>query len=281
MGDSLSFEHFLATVCALSWGVPNGSALPTPSLSSMPGLPHWCVAFRAGTAACVVSCGQKDLVNRQCSETLKRMLSARWVGPNDTLVVNIGLHIDLQALAGEVSTFLSVHAAVPNQSRPLLLWRETAAQHFPNTAHGLYASGGSTTTVEAAGSTANCSANFVHEARWVHKVGDAVQTHDIDNRSQAGDEEHNVYNRISNPLVQREGVPIIAVWHDSLLHSERKHFGRTQAFQRTPSGVQLSNRSVLDCTHFCLGSGVVEHWVERMARLIWTARDKNVHITLL
>ena len=59
------------------------------------------------------------------------------------------------------------------------------------------------------------------------------------------------YNELTSPIVRAAGIPILPVWEPSLPH-HRAHVGWKP----------LRGGRTLDCTHFCLASGLLDHWVE-------------------
>ena len=66
------------------------------------------------------------------------------------------------------------------------------------------------------------------------------------------------YNDLTSPIVRAAGIPILPVWEPSLPH-HRAHVGWKS----------LRGGRNLDCTHFCLASGLLDHWVELLvARML-------------
>ena len=69
----------------------------------------------------------------------------------------------------------------------------------------------------------------------------------------------NKFNEVSAPIVNAFGYPVIRTWVDSLARWD-DHLGWVYA----PETKGL----VLDCTHFCLATGVLDHWVFLLAKVL-------------
>ena len=125
----------------------------------------------------------------------------------------------LGLLANYTAATVRAAADRPPRARPLIIWRETAPQHFPG-------GNGNFGTVKSWWATTNAS---------------CLPT----------EHPYRGYNELTSPIVRAAGIPILPVWEPSLPH-HRAHVGWKP----------LRGGRTLDCTHFCLASGLLDHWVE-------------------
>jgi len=78
------------------------------------------------------------------------------------------------------------------------------------------------------------------------------------------------YNDLVSPMVRAAGIPILPVWKPSLPH-HHAHF----------SWKPLGGHDVLDCTHYCLASGLLDHWVELLMVQLQQSLSLNLSVAPL
>ena len=241
-GDSISVQHWMATACALLPGATSHSRMTVGSFaaadrkrqssvgsvaaadstrqsSGRPATPNaMCVSLRSGLQRAVRVCYAR-------LEPAELRVAVDSLSSQDVLVINWG--VQLHTAAGKVLGLLANYTAAtvraaadrPQRARPLIIWRETAPQHFPG-------GNGNFGTVKSWWATTNAS---------------CLPT----------EHPYRGYNELTSPIVRAAGIPILPVWEPSLPH-HRAHVGWKP----------LRGGRTLDCTHFCLASGLLDHWVE-------------------
>ena len=255
LGDSLSFEHFVSTVCFLATPVPELMTSPA-SLSVRVGDEpdaHYCVRLRLDPGSKATLCflewfgkvkhrarpdwispSYEASISNRTKEALAMMASATWnqplmrrvveqwkLGRRDRVVANIGLMFGENPgplLVRGVTSFVDAYRMLPEQTRFSLLWRETAPQHF-STRGGLYAAG------QMNASALQCTSRSAHDG----------------------------YNALTNPIVARRGGPgvaMLSVWRAT-----------DQRFRQRPL-----EHSPNDCTHYCLPGAALGHWTLALVR---------------
>ena len=220
-GDSISVEHWMATACALLPGAHTWST--RVSISSLAS------KSRRTTQAMCVSLGREGQnATRLCYSRLESAalrLACDNLGPADVVVANWG--VQYHTHTGKASVYLTnvtaetirALTARPRWVRPLIIWRETAPQHFPAD-----------------------TGNYGGDRLWwttQHANCMPIQRLDLS------------FNEVVNPMLRQARIPILPVWEPSLPHYNA-HF----------SWKPLGDRRVLDCTHYCLATGLLDHWVE-------------------
>ncbi len=139
-GDSISVQHWMATACALLPGATNHSRMTVGSLAvadvkleprARPTTPKaMCVYLRNGRQRAVRVCYSR-------LEPAELRLAVDGLRSKDVLVINWG--VQFHTGAGKVLGLLANYTAAtvraaadrPQRARPLIIWRETAPQHFP------------------------------------------------------------------------------------------------------------------------------------------------------
>ena len=140
-GDSISVQHWMATACALLPGTTNNhSRMTVGSLAVAdlkleprvrPTTPKaMCVSLQNGRQRAVRVC-----YSRLAPEELR--LAVDSLTSKDVLVINWG--VQFHTGTGKVRAVLANYTAAtvraaadrPQRARPLIIWRETAPQHFP------------------------------------------------------------------------------------------------------------------------------------------------------
>jgi hypothetical protein len=229
-GDSISVEHWMATACALLPGADTHSHLTVSSLA--PVRSGASKAMRSRTLAMCVSLdrGGHDATRLCYSRLLGSALrsAAESLGPTGVIVANWGIQYHTptgkvgRELANVTAETISALTGRPRSEQPHLIWREIAPQHFPS----------------LGASTGNYG---VEKSWWRTTRADCAPIQQRDTS----------YNDLVRPIVQAAGIPILPIWEPSVPHHEA-HF----------SWKPLGARNVLDCTHYCLASGLLDHWVE-------------------
>lgn len=208
VGDSLTEQHFQGLACALllRGGVGPPAWWPTNTTAAELWKSRSCLPFANGALLCYASAGKAN--ERGAPEWMlgARLRSA--LAADDVVVVNVGVHYanatlaatklgqllgPLLAASGPAPRRAEQHAAARlSRAGPLLLYRETAPQHF---------SGGRWPPTDA---SAGC-----------------VPTPAASLRAGAAASSANAYNEALNPVAQSAGVQILPVWRASaLLHAE-------------------------------------------------------------
>ena len=225
-GDSITLEHFLACACwfratALASRGTVGPAAVTSRAAR-------CVELQLGGAdggrhesirLCYGSSLSGDQLRSEFAAVGRR---------NGVVVAGLGLPAStpqlVASVAGEV---VSAVRSLGADERPRFIWREFAAQHFPNP-----------------------TGQYVHRKSWPNRGPSC---------SRATPNFTSFHNDAASPVVRAAGFPVLPTWRASLERSQ-DHYGVTS--------VNWERRPILDCTHLCLHSGVVDHWVAILARWI-------------
>ena len=253
MGDSISRQLYVRTVCFLIGSITaENDQAPRPrhvlaqhrSSELNSSTPRVCVdlllrvratsvppstpAYR-NASFCMMGVMSDDA--SVAGKALKRLAADGWLGPRSLVVANLGIHFPpTSALEAAVRNLVQTHADLPSALRPSLVWRETAAQHFP-TSNGLYAAGSGRATMSAVPHLALC-----RPLRF-------------SNRSTV-----DLYNAISRAPVEAAHVPILRVWEHS-----------SAAWDAHPAATRGHHgKDVLDCTHYCTPSEELGHWVREL-----------------
>ena len=247
LGDSLSLEHFVSTVCFLVGPMP--SLMEPPNFEVRVGDDpdaHYCLTLRRDSWSEATLCFLEwfgkvkhrvrppwiaeqydaDIKNRTLA-AMNMMATVGWtkglmghvvqtwdLGQRDRVVANLGLMFGSRPgplLVQAVSSFLAAYRALPNESRFTMSWRETAPQHFP-TKSGFYSNA----------SLMTCTRGAVEDG----------------------------FNALTNPLVTPLGLDTLRVWRSADLR-----------FQQHPL-----EHSPNDCTHYCLPGAVLGNWALAIVR---------------
>ena len=259
LGDSLSRQHFMATVFYLIGPLfdgppknrattaqlpPRRPSTPIHRIEALGDLARECVALPFGphrTELCFISPAglrQMRLHTIASASTLTRASEAGWLGAHDFLVANLGLHHGRQAwenVSHAISAFADAFEALPSAVRPALIWRETSPQHF-RTPHGWFEGTG----------------EAVHGSRW-----------GCEPLQEPTSPAHDYFNNLSTPILAAlaQRVPrvwLLRIWAESAPRWQ-DHFGH---------GPTRALRSMLDCTHFCLPGSTLEHWAAKLVFVI-------------
>mmetsp|Transcript_20834 Transcript_20834/g.34365 ORF Transcript_20834/g.34365 Transcript_20834/m.34365 type:complete len:334 (+) Transcript_20834:108-1109(+) len=227
LGDSITTQHYLATVCRLRAFAPLIAAtVPIFPIIFRATESIWlnCVRFSPPLhhAVCLIqglslSPPLGPTLASGPGKGLARVLRAATNGTRALVVANIGLHIHAMGqLAAVVRSTLAAFQRLPSNIKPTVIWRETSAQHF-KTRNGLYASNVSLAPT--------C-------------LPTATPT--------------DFYNNVTNAVVASFGVPILPIWAPSV-----------SRWHDHPDGGR-------DCTHWCMGTGLVDSWVDLLYALLPT-----------
>lgn len=178
------------------------------------------------------------------AERLKQLTRSGLLGTSDMVVVNSGVHYahhehaeTLQGHARGVAAFAREWPTMQGASGrpPILLWRETAPQHFPS---------------EDERVSDRQTADSFSYGRCAPLAGSRAGS------GSAARASSQVLNRLTLPLLEPAGVPVLAIWSDAWPRWDA-HPG---AYGPSPDAGG-GPRRVWDCTHFCLDSSdVVESW---------------------
>ena len=243
LGDSLMFQLGTAIACRLR----------AEKLPASPLLPYSHCYLRAGGRRSRVCHGQlvyyashsrPSRSNSTCDmdENLRSVLGTPTepglATENDTVVLNIGVHFvpsyleeGVKKLSQLVQCVAELHAsATRNSSLPSLLWRETPAQHFPNS-NGVWFGGYVKALAKA----------------WPRA---ADPQRPCNSSLDAADERRaNILNRKFEPLLRRvrDSLPVVRLWAATAMRGD-DHLG---IWRNSASGGY-------DCTHKCEPSSVME-----------------------
>ena len=144
-GDSISVQHWMATACALLPGATNHSRMTVGSLAvadlKLERVPPARVRPTTPKAMCVSLRNGRQRAVRVCYSRLEpaelRLAVSDSLRSKDVLVINWGVQFHtgagkvLGVLANYTATTVRAAADRPQRARPLIIWRETAPQHFP------------------------------------------------------------------------------------------------------------------------------------------------------
>lgn len=266
LGDSLSLEHWLHTLCHLITPALHRQAhghdattlqirhspaeLMIPTMSQpkkVERVLHNCVQLSvpfAVASLCWAHLGIRDQANESgwpalAPHVLDKLARAGALRRQDTIVANIGLLFTEPhggALAQAVQLLLEAHARLPVAVRPRLIWRETAPQHFDSPDGSYWLPGGRVTS----------QANGWHDTRSCVPLQNVTRA--------------NIFNSNTRDIVGRfPSVATLHIWDAS-----------ASAWTEHPA-VELDPRRhkrYLDCTHYCQQSGVLSWWTTELLRLL-------------
>lgn len=263
IGDSISRQHALAFACRLHHDAhrkrrapsaePSSPAEPTlgqtplsltahptwAALANPPALPvssanrhqpPFCMTV-ARRSACFVSSW------RRASDSAARLVEHGVVSRGDLVLLNDGLHFP-DALA--ITVAAETAQAFANASSPLAVaaarggvrfaWRETSPQAFGFLGNGSYHSGSYAKTRAHSACTP-----VVRTARPAWYVD-------------------------AHARMAAVGLAVMPTWRATVTQWD------THLARRTPH--MTAHSGILDCTHFCEPSGVMEHWNDALLRLL-------------
>lgn len=228
IGDSVSIEHYLATLCRLRslrkemlWNMVSWDPEPVVFNSGR----IWIHCMRNFQPLHPAVCFTHPLHGRNYDPldlsnnwnkslvVLAQALQLVSNGTRVTIVANLGLHYRNPHMLTDVTeTMLAAlqHVPVPPSA---VIWRETSAQHFAGNG-GVYSG-----------------------------------PHSFSNGCTPHGNPKDFFNNITNSIAKAHGLPIIQTWESSGYRWDA-HPGRG------------------DCSHWCLGTGVVESWVDTLYKLI-------------
>jgi len=218
VGDSLSLQHLHAFACALR------ADLPAPPLEAAISPVSSCVMRRDGGHGriCHVEAGSGSS-RPSTGATLRTLAQSRLLRRGDVVVANEGVWRRAFSPRGdpnegkrqELSRVRELKAATVREIRDkagaMLLWRETAAQHFDRTSSGKFKTGCATRACGACVPVRNAS------GLWA-------------------------LNDLVNREIEGLGVRVLPFLNASL-GLFQQHVARRSQFV-------IQNR-ILDCTHFC------------------------------
>ena len=215
VGDSLSLQHFHAFACALHADVPVPALAIAQNSSS-------CVRRRDGGHGriCHLDAGAAPSI-ASTSAALRTLARSRLLQKGDIVVANEGVwrrafsSDPAEGMREELSRVRELDAATVREIREeagaVLLWRETAAQHFDRSATGKYKTGCRSNRCGSCGPVLNAS------GLWT-------------------------LNSLVNREMQALGVPVLPVLGHSL-GAFREHVARRSQY--------VIEKGILDCTHYC------------------------------
>ena len=213
LGDSVTEQHFHSLACALLGSDANHSnRTPTWWPRAAAAAELWktrtCIPFAHEFVLCYMTAGKVNELNSPRPWILSAKLRQA-LQPTDIVLLNVGVHFHdasaaashYEQLAGpllhtastaKARTSSTPHVASPSlhdDDAPVVIFRETAPQHF---AGGVYPPTGS--------GTHGC---VPLPSRW------------------ADAPDRNKYNEAINPLAKRDGVPVLRIWASSaLMHAD-------------------------------------------------------------
>jgi hypothetical protein len=241
-GDSIDCELFLATVCWFRDAAQaRGGAVDGPAVEALdiPGASNHSVELTRYCASFGVAAGRpRSALVRLCytRAILPTDVRAHAMSIGRTGVIVLSLSINLLTersfgLAARVRWALASQAAaidsIPAGGRPGVVFREASPQHFPSTSSAV----GEYTRAGHGG------------ASQVYRVGQKCMPYD---------RASNRINRLADAVLLMLGFPVVRLWRESLWRWQ-DHFEWTHTFTRSTA--------ILDCTHWCLASGVLDRWV--------------------
>ena len=146
----------------------------------------------------------------------------------------LGFDTPYEMIRHVTGDFLQGLSSIPAALKPAVVWRETSPQHF-NTSRG--------------------DGAFVNRRWAVAYMGRRCV-------SIATSKLSNVSNAASLPLVRAAGVDVLGgIWR-SAAGRPSDHIGWTsRAEGGVADGGKGADSFYLDCTHYCLASGLLDHWV--------------------
>lgn len=245
LGDSLSLEHWLAAVCWFGT-VGRLGEVERPDMRFV----HLSrVKDRSGWAQCVTTASRMQLCYSHCSEAaLIDAVNGTWPPMRTAIIVAnygiLGFDTPRDLLRQITRAYLDALASIPAHWRPTFVWRETSPQHF--------------NTTKGDGTWSPKHWQRRHMGRLCAPIEPARLS--------------NVSNEASLPLVRAAGVEILGgVWTSSASRWG-DHLGWTSmSDDDVPLRPGQKTEYHLDCTHYCLASGVLDHWVELL--VVWLLRQ--------
>ena len=134
IGDSMTSEMYISTLCVLKdFALPyfqTGKVIPNPirAANKLRVSASSCVKFVRDIRICFL----KSRRAAELSSLLKDLYGKGWK-TDDFLVINYGLHVNSTLQTDIRNAFTTYGRKFRNtRGEPLILWRETSAQHFVN-----------------------------------------------------------------------------------------------------------------------------------------------------
>lgn len=247
VGDSLSMQHAKAFACRMLAELARHRSLPAPpgELWSAQAVAPWvhlanprrephskhnarqqpfCVHVDR-RAACFVSSWPT------ARATAERLVAHRLATAGDLVVLNDGLHM---LVADALEAARATAASFANATAPLSLaradgvrfvWRETSPQAFGGLSNGSYRHG----TYARGGDSSKCTAVAEPARPPTHAAAHAE--------------------------LEAAGLAVARTWRATVSQWDTHLANRTG---------YVRQRHIVDCTHFCAPSGVLEQWVDAL-----------------
>lgn len=83
----------------------------------------------------------------------------------------------------------------------------------------------------------------------------------------------NRFNGVSNPIAAAAGLPIVKVWAETATRGQDHPGTRIKQHASTPTDTEL------DCTHYCLMSGVPDRWAVLTMRTVARELERRLRPT--